>query len=44
MKLPPSTAPDFSALGPLAATTALLEALPWGVLVLDEQGIIRRIN
>jgi PAS domain S-box-containing protein len=45
MNLPPSTAPSFSSPGGLlAATAALLEALPWGVLVLDAQGVIQQFN
>jgi len=45
MDLPSSTAPGFASPGGfLAATAALLEALPWGVLVLDEQGVIQQLN
>ena len=42
---PTSNAPsDPSAPETLLAADGLLAALPWGVLVLDERGVIRRVN
>jgi signal transduction histidine kinase len=36
--------PGSEPLGPLATAEELLAALPWGVLVLDAQAVIRRVN
>jgi len=44
MSLPPPVAPDASPLEAPFDCAALLDALPWGVLVLDAAGVIRRIN
>ncbi|UOR05065.1 PAS domain-containing protein [Hymenobacter aerilatus] len=44
MEPPHSVPPNSSQLAALAAATALLNALPWGVLVLDADGFIRYIN
>ncbi|MBC6611006.1 PAS domain S-box protein [Hymenobacter sp. BT507] len=44
MDLPHSAPSDSSPLAALATATALLDALPWGVLMLDAAGVIRHIN
>lgn len=44
MAATPTTPPDSSSFEALAATAALLDALPWGVLVLDEQRVVRHLN
>lgn len=44
MNLSSPLIPGLSSTTPLAATAALLEVLPWGVLVLDAQGVIRYLN
>ncbi|GAA4499206.1 hypothetical protein GCM10023172_17530 [Hymenobacter ginsengisoli] len=36
--------PAAASLGALLAADELLDALPWGVLVVDAQGVVRRIN
>ncbi|MBH8568070.1 PAS domain-containing protein [Microvirga sp. STS02] len=40
----PPTSPDSSSSEALAVPEALLDALPWGVLVLDAPHVIRRLN
>jgi len=40
----PTALTDAAALEALLAADGLLDALPWGVLVLDEQRVIRRVN
>ncbi len=44
MKPTPNARPDPSLLEAILAADGLLAALPWGVLVLDEHHIIRRVN
>ncbi len=44
MNLPPALAPAFVPPELPADAAALLAALPWGVLVLDAQGVLRYLN
>ncbi len=44
MDLTPANFSGFSSPAPLATADELLAALPWGVVVLDAQDVIRRVN